>query len=140
MLMHYSFWRGGTGVDSTKTAPGHVTSNLSIPFDGIRGSRSAFQCVWGAKCPHTNFQARVGPGAVSKKAHRDTLRRTCVFALGGICGSRNAFQCVQHMKYRCTIFYARLGSVWIPQKMHRDPLCRTCVFSFGGTYESRSAF
>jgi hypothetical protein len=49
------------------------------------------------------------PGAVSKKAYQDTIRRTCVFVSGGICGSRSALRYIRGMKYRCTSFLAAVG-------------------------------
>jgi hypothetical protein len=52
----------------------------------------------------------------AKKTHRDTLRRTCVFASGGICESLSAFGWIWGMKHRCTIFHTRVSPVQIPEK------------------------
>jgi hypothetical protein len=46
--------------------------------------------------------------------HRDTLRRTCVFASGRIYRSRSAFRHVQATKQWHTVFHALVGSVWFP--------------------------
>jgi hypothetical protein len=62
----------------------------------------------------TIFHARVGPVWFLEKAHREMLRRTCVFAFGVICGLRSAFQCVRSAKCRCTIFHARVELVQFP--------------------------
>jgi hypothetical protein len=58
-----------------------------------------------------------GPGVVSIKTRRETLRRTCVFSSGGICGSRTTFRCVRGMKRRHAIFHARVRLVQIQQKV-----------------------
>jgi hypothetical protein len=44
-LTHYFSCSGGTGTDSTKSAPRHVTPNMCFCLGGICGSRSAFRCV-----------------------------------------------------------------------------------------------
>jgi hypothetical protein len=61
------------------------------------------------------FSCSGGPGAVSKKAHRDTLHRTWGFGSGGICGSCSAFRCVQGVKHRCTFFHTR----WAWRSLHK---------------------
>jgi hypothetical protein len=80
-------------------------------------SRSAFRCIWHAKCRRTIFYARVEPVQITQKAHRDTLRRTCVFTCNGINGSHSAFCCVQGAKPRCTVFHAQMEPVRILQKV-----------------------
>jgi hypothetical protein len=86
------------------------------------------------------FSVLGGPGAVSIKAHQDTVCRTFVFEHSGIYGSRSAFRCVRVAKCRRTIFLARVGPVWIPQKALRDTVHRTCVFPSGGICGSCNAF
>jgi hypothetical protein len=63
----------------------------------------------------TIFHSRLGTVRIPQKACRDTLRRTCVIALGGICGSSCTFWCIWGMKYQRNIFHARLCPVWIQQ-------------------------
>jgi hypothetical protein len=76
----------------------------------------------------TIFYARVGLVRIPQKAHRDTVRRTCIFAFGGIYRSRSAFRCVRGTKCRCNIFHGRVGPIRIAQKVQWDTLCRMCVF------------
>jgi hypothetical protein len=103
------------------------------------GSRSAFQCIWGAKCRCTIFYAWVGPVWIPQKSCRDMLCQTCIFASYGT-WSRSVVRCIWGAKYRCTIFHDRVGPVWIPQKAHWDMLRRTCVFASDGICGSCSAF
>jgi hypothetical protein len=77
---------------------------------------------------HTIFHAQVGPVQFSEKTHRDTLRRTCIFAFDGICGSHSAFRSVWGTKRPRTIFHGRLSPVRFTEKVCRDTLCRTYVF------------
>jgi hypothetical protein len=80
------------------------------------GSRSAFQCFWGAKRRCTIFHAHVRPKRIPQKAHQDTLHHTCVFPSDRIYGSRSVLRCVRSVKRQCTIFLASVGPLWIPQK------------------------
>jgi hypothetical protein len=84
-------------------------------------------CVWGTKRRRTIFYARVERVRIPQNARWDTLRRTCVLALGGICGSCSAFRSVRDVKHRHTIFRAWVGPVWIQKKARRDTLRQTCV-------------
>jgi hypothetical protein len=61
---------GGTGTDLTKSASGHVASNLCFAFGGICGSRSAFLCIRGTKHQNTIFHARVGTVWLAQKRSR----------------------------------------------------------------------
>jgi hypothetical protein len=63
-------------------------------------------------------------GSVTKD-HRDTLRRTCVFASNAICRSHSAFCSVRGAKFWRTIFHARVGLLRTPQKARWDTLRRT---------------
>jgi hypothetical protein len=74
----------------------------------------------GASGPWISMHYFSCSGGTVQKVHRDTLRRTCVFASDGICGSRNAFWCVRGMKCRRTIFHGRVGLIRIPQKARQD--------------------
>jgi hypothetical protein len=65
------------------------------------------------------FSYSGGPGAVSKKVHRDTLCRTCVFISGVICGSRSALRYIQGTKHRHTIFHSRVEPMRFPKKSGR---------------------
>jgi hypothetical protein len=69
---------GGTGAVSIKTHQGKLRQTRVFASRGICGSRSALQCIWGVECRSTIFQARVGLVGFPQKAHRDTLRQSCV--------------------------------------------------------------
>jgi hypothetical protein len=125
--MHYFSCSRGTSRDSTKIKLGHIMSNYYFASVGIRGSCGALWCVWGTNHRCTSFFARVGSVQILEKAHRDTLRQTCIFIPGGICGSRSALRCIWGEKRRCTIFHACVGPVVIPQKAHQDRLRQTFV-------------
>jgi hypothetical protein len=86
--MHYFSCINWIGIDSTKSASGHVMSNFCfcIRWDMICGSRSAFRCVRGTKRRNNIFRGRVRPTRFPQQVHWDTLRRTCVFVSGGTCG------------------------------------------------------
>jgi hypothetical protein len=57
---HYFSCLDGTGTDSRKSTPRHVTPNLCVASGGICGPRSAFRCVWDAKRQRAIFHGRVG--------------------------------------------------------------------------------
>jgi hypothetical protein len=166
--MHYFSCWGGTDTNSTKSTLGLVTPNLCFASGGICGLCSAFLCdrgtnhqrtifhVWviwtstPAIQPHLHiirtlvrshyFSSLGGTGTDSTKTHRDTLRRTYVFASIGICGSCSAFQCIRGAKRQHTIFHARVRPVWIQQCVCQDKLHQTSVFASSGIRGSHSAF
>jgi hypothetical protein len=108
-----------SSTGSTKSAPGHVTSNLCFASGRICRSLSTLWLVHGAKLRRFILLARVGPVRIPEKARRDTLCQTCVFASTRICRSRSAFRCVKHQH---TNFHAHVGSVQIPEKVRQDTL------------------
>jgi hypothetical protein len=103
------------------------------------GSRSAFQCVRGAKHHHTIFHARVGLVLFLEKACWDTFCRTCIFEYSGICRSRTTFWCVRGAKHILTIFHAWVGGSGL-KKAHQDTLHQTCTFASCGICGSLSTF
>jgi hypothetical protein len=56
------------------------------------------------------FKLPVGSVQISQNAHRDTLRRTCVFASSGICRSCSAFRCIRGAQCQRTIFLCSGGT------------------------------
>jgi hypothetical protein len=50
------------------------------------------------------------PLRIPQKAHRDMLRRTCVFTSGGLCRSSSAFWCIRDAECQPTIFHAQVGT------------------------------
>jgi hypothetical protein len=84
---HYFLVSGGPIAVSIKGTQDRFRQTCVFTSGGIRGLRSAFQCVRGVKCRHTIFHARVGLVRFPYKVCWDTLHRTCVFTSGGICGS-----------------------------------------------------
>jgi hypothetical protein len=87
----------------------------------------------GAKHRCIIFRAQVGPLRIEQKVHRDTLRRTFVFASGGICGSSSAFCCLLGTKCQHTIFHAKVGPVGNAQNACQDKLCRHFVLHLVGS-------
>jgi hypothetical protein len=65
----------------------------------------------------TIFHAWVGPVWIRQKAHRDTLRFSCVFTSCGICGSYSAFRCIWGAKCQL-IFMLR----WARCGLHKKPI------------------
>jgi hypothetical protein len=106
---HSFLCSGGLGAVFLKSVSGHVTPNLCFC---IWWDLRITQCIPlhpGRETSTHYLSCSGGPGAVSKKAYRDTLRRTCVLVSGGICGSCRALQYIRGTKYRCTIFLAPVG-------------------------------
>jgi hypothetical protein len=66
-----------------------------------------------------------------KKAHQDTLRRTCVLASGVFRGSRSAFRCIRGAKPSRSIFHARVGPIQIQQKASEHTTPNLCFSSVG---------
>jgi hypothetical protein len=93
----------------------------------------------GRETSRTIFHARLGLVRIPQKAQWDTLRRTCVFALGGICGSCSAFQCVRGVKHRG--YFSCLGgtSTNCRKSAPRHVTPHLC-FASGGICGSHSAF
>jgi hypothetical protein len=60
-----------------KSAPGTLRQTCVFASGGICGSRSAFRCDWGMRCRCTFFRLRWDRCGFQKKAHQDTLCRTC---------------------------------------------------------------
>jgi hypothetical protein len=114
-----------------------VTAGHVVHSSGSGHKTSTHYYFWGVGII---CHARVGPRRFPKKARRDTLHRTYLFAFGGICGSCSAFRCAQGTKRRRTIFHTRIGPSLFTLKVRRDTLRRTCVFASGGSYGSRSTF
>jgi hypothetical protein len=105
----------GTGMDSTKSTPGHVMPNLCFASGRICGSRCTLRCVWGTNHRRTISLAWVGPVRIPETVHRDTLRQTCAFVSSGICKSYSGLLCIRGASQRI-IFLARVGPPRIPQK------------------------
>jgi hypothetical protein len=108
MSTHYFSCSVRTSMDSTKSLPGHVMSNMCFSSTGICGSHGAFQCIWGVKRQCTIFHAQVRKVRIAQKAHRDKLCRTCIFASDWIYRSRSALRCVRGVKH-CRTFFSCSG-------------------------------
>jgi hypothetical protein len=75
---------------------------------------------------------------IPQEAHRDTSRRTFVFAFSANCGSLSALWFVYGVKHQRTIFHALVAPVRMPQKASRGTSCHTFVFASGWTCGSHS--
>jgi hypothetical protein len=87
---HYFPFSGGTGTDSTKNVPGHVTLNLYFCF---RWYLRVTYCILMRPSRETwthYFSCSGGTGMDYTKTATWQLRRTCVFASGRICMSCSA--------------------------------------------------
>jgi hypothetical protein len=60
-----------------------------------------------AKHRCTIFHAQLGMVWIPRKACRNMLHQTCVFATDGIYESRSALWCIRGVKHRRTIFHSR---------------------------------
>jgi hypothetical protein len=72
--MHYFSCSGGTGLDSRKSATGHVMLELRFCIRSNLRVMSALRCVRSMKWRRTIFVAQVGPVRIQKK--RDRTRYT----------------------------------------------------------------
>jgi hypothetical protein len=85
-LMHYFSCSCGTGTDSTKSTPGHVTSNFSFC---IWWHLWVMQCIpvrLGCEMSMHNFSCSNGTGMDSTKSVMGHLTPNLCFASSGLCG------------------------------------------------------
>jgi hypothetical protein len=79
---HYFLCSGGTCTDSMKKQWDTLCQTFDFASNGICGSRSAFQCVRGAKCHHTIFHAWDEPVWIPQKVRLNTIRRLFLHLVG----------------------------------------------------------
>jgi hypothetical protein len=91
---HHFSCSGGTGTNSTKKHVGALYAKLVFLHPVGSVGHVVHSGVYRARNVEALFfLLRWDQNGFHKKAHRDTLHRTCDFASGGICGSRSAFRC-----------------------------------------------
>jgi hypothetical protein len=138
--MRYFTFSGGTGIDSTKSALGHVMPNLCFC---IRWDLRVTLCIL-VRLGHEismHYFPRSG-GTDTNCTKRASGHVTSNFSFLHHVGSVGhvVHSDASGLETSQTIFYARVGPVRIPQKLRRATLHRTCVSATGEIRVSSCAF
>jgi hypothetical protein len=138
--MHYFSCSGGTGRDLTKSASGHITSNLC---SCIQWDTQVTYCIpvhLGCETSTHYVSCSDGTGMDLTKSAPNTLYRTCVFCIRW--DLRVTWCIPMHPEHETlTHYFSCSGGTGMDlKKARRELLRRTCVFASCGICGSRCAF
>jgi hypothetical protein len=139
MSSYYFSCSGGASTYSTKSTRTSYDEFVFLHPEGSMGHIVHSGATEVRNGVGTIFHAWVGPVWIRQKAHRDTLRFSCVFTSCGICGSYSAFRCIWGAKCQL-IFMLRWARCGLHKKPTGTRYTQLVFFASCGMCGSCSAF